>query len=226
MAVSGLGRAAGVACVCRSLLCVRVPLVLEIKDLLGSDGLGGPSLTSKYRDAVPGPTAHLKPRRLRSQGEPGTGRTSLPECASGVGSNPGRVGPDSHPTPTSSLPWTPPVTVRRVLSWAKHLPGAGDRHDRGVANSIVRAANPGRINQWSAATVTGGCSGRTRKSGVAGMLAMSRRGLSGRALVRASRSPRRDRAARVPRLGFTRKRRRGVYDRTQKQKELRAGWCR
>jgi len=26
---------------------VRVPLVLEIKDLLGSDGLGGPSFTSK-----------------------------------------------------------------------------------------------------------------------------------------------------------------------------------
>jgi hypothetical protein len=49
----------GWAVVWRSFLCVRVPLVLEIKDLLGSDGLGGPSFTSKYRGGVPGLTAHL-----------------------------------------------------------------------------------------------------------------------------------------------------------------------
>jgi hypothetical protein len=38
---------------------VRVPLVLQIKDLPGDDGLGGPSFTSKYRDGVGGLTTNL-----------------------------------------------------------------------------------------------------------------------------------------------------------------------
>jgi hypothetical protein len=60
--------------------------------LLGSDGLGGPSFTSKYRDAVPGLTAHLKPRRSRSQGKPvPAGRVS--RNAHWGGSTPGRLGP-------------------------------------------------------------------------------------------------------------------------------------
>ena len=58
-----------------SLLFVRVLLVLEIKDLLGDDGLGCPSFTSKYRDRVLKSQQAVGAETTASRNA-GTGRTS------------------------------------------------------------------------------------------------------------------------------------------------------
>jgi len=58
-----------------SLLFVRVLLVLEIKDLLGDDGLGCPSFTSKYCDRVLKSQQAVGAETTASRNA-GTGRTS------------------------------------------------------------------------------------------------------------------------------------------------------
>ena len=104
----GTGRLLQVSCESRS--------SWRSKTCWGATGSEARRSPASNRDAVPGPTAHLKPRRLRAGGEPEpAGRVSRNAhwwCSHA------RAGwADSHATPTSACQWTPPVTFRPVLSW-------------------------------------------------------------------------------------------------------------